>query len=599
LTPFRLWKFPFYASDYNSSTKGILMSRFGIRDGSPVLHEFRPFIPGFFSLLFLSLFVTLLFISTPLYIEQVQDRVMTGRNVTTLLVLTGIVLFLLFCKSMLETVRLTSLQRMSVAFDDRLNHVVFHQVNRAQTQRSVSAPAQILSDISTVRETLGSKLVSSMMDVVWSPIYLVILYLLHPIYAFIAILLVLLHTGFTIGNAIAVKSAANRHQEASQKANNFGNAVLREAENLRVLGMVPRIRDRWQAHHRAQLGWGQTIQDINNRFGTATGFLRNSQHVMMQAVGALLFLNNQVSPASFIAASIIVSRCIGPIDHLISSWSRVTQAQQAIQRLDDFLQSESDTARKITLPKPFGQLQVNRITLIPPGAEKVVLHEVSFALGAGRILGIAGSSGAGKSCLARALVGMWLPARGSVALGKHDLAHWNADELGEHLGYMPQDIVLLPGTIAENIARFDPDHDGRDARLLGACDLASINDLVQSFPDGLNTKVGESGSHVLSGGQRQRIALARAVYGVPRLVVLDEPNSNLDATGEQSLFQAIHDLKAAGSTVVVVSHKISLLNYCDDILVLNEGAVQAFGTRQEVFASISRLKPAQISTQSA
>jgi PrtD family type I secretion system ABC transporter len=569
----------------------------GIRDGSPVLHELRAFVPGLLAILFLSLFVVLLFVAIPLYIEQVGDRVMTGRNLTTLALLTGIVLVLLLFKSMLENIRLVALQRMSAAFDDRLSHLVFAQINRPQVQVNAALPAQVLNDLNVVRETLGSKLTSSSFDVVWVPIYFLVLYLLHPAYALVALIIIGITALETWANAWFSRGDSDRQQLAAARANAFGTAVLRDAETLRVLGMVPRARDIWRDHHRSMLGWNQSVQKTNNATGIAVGFMGDAQLVIIQCLGVYLFLHNLVSPASFFAAALLVGRAFGPINQLIGGWGRINMTRQAIQRLDTFLISERSSARKISLPRPSGTLQIRRLTLVPPGSEKSVLTDVSFDVGAGRVLGIAGASGAGKSCLARALVGMWTPVRGQILLGKHDLSHWNADELGVHLGYMPQEVVLLPGTIAENIGRLDPDEGGRDERILAACDLANINDLIQTLPDGLNTRVGEHGAHVLSGGQRQRVALARAVYGTPRLVVLDEPNSNLDSVGEQALFQSIVDLKAAGSTIVVVSHKISLLNYCDDILVMNLGAVQAFGSRQEVFANISRLKPAQISTQ--
>ncbi len=300
-----------------------------------------------------------------------------------------------------------------------------------------------------------------------------------------------------------------------------------------------------------------------------------------------MFLNNEVTLANTFVAMTLMTRGLGPIDQVVSNWKSYSNFLSAVGRLDDELRDAQKQPQKISLSQLSGPLAVSRVFAVAAGGDKPLLNDVTFSLGEGRVLGVIGPSGAGKSCLARTLVGAWQPRSGSVAIGDHDLAHWNEDGLGRHLGYMPQDIELLPGTIAENISRFDPAAATDPDLFIAAAELAGIQDLVRSLPNGYNTPVGING-HVLSGGQRSRIALARAVYGEPKFVVLDEPNSNLDSLAEQSLLAMVKQLKAKGVTVVIITHKLNILNYCDDVLVLNNGTVQAFGPRDQIVNRIPR-----------
>jgi ABC-type protease/lipase transport system fused ATPase/permease subunit len=283
-------------------------------------------------------------------------------------------------------------------------------------------------------------------------------------------------------------------------------------------------------------------------------------------------------------------RIVAPVVSVTTSWRAISSVRTSMERLNRVLAEEANPGDRISLPRPSGSINVSRVVLTPPNDETVVLGDVSFTLQAGRILGVVGPSGAGKSSLAKLLVGAWHPRRGKVTLDNHDLAHWNEDELGRHIGYVPQDIGLLPGTVAENIARFCDDDPIDHAAILEAAELAGIEDVIQGLPDGYNTKVG-AGGHVFSGGQRQRIALARAVYGNPSLLVLDEPNSNLDAVGEEQLGRTLTEMKSRGATVVLVTHRMSMLVFCDDLLVMNAGTIHTYGPRDTIMNRLSAYRP--------
>jgi ABC-type protease/lipase transport system fused ATPase/permease subunit len=289
------------------------------------------------------------------------------------------------------------------------------------------------------------------------------------------------------------------------------------------------------------------------------------------------------------AAMIIASRGTGPLEQVINGWRTLSKARGAFERLETLVEGDEDRER-LQLPRPNGVLNVSHLSARPPGNDRIVLNDVSFKLDAGRVLGVVGQSGAGKSCLARVLVGAWVPLRGTVTLDGNEISHWDQDDLGQYMGFMPQDVDLLPGTIAENIARFRDDPDQTE-KVLEAATLAGVEELIQSLPDGYNTQVGPRG-HVLSGGQRQRIALARAVYGSPSFVVLDEPNSNLDANGEEALGRAIEKLRERGATVVVITHKMNLLTFCQEVLVLHEGALHAHSSRDDIISRLPGQRPA-------
>lgn len=557
---------------------------------SPLKRELRRLLPSYGLLLLLSIFIELLFLVTPLYMMQISERVLLSQNRTTLFFITAIAAFLIVVWTALEFVRSRVIQRLAVNFDRTVGRRIFMTLHKG-SRRSLKAPAaSLLADFNLLRDAMGSSLVAAAFDLLLIPIAVTVLFLLHPVFGFVSLAIIVLTAGLSVINQAVVNGPISRSQHAANKETELSAAVGRNSEPARVMGMLPALAERWDHLHAEVLGWQTDAQSKSAVLSAFIRLLRKSSQIVILCLGALLYLNREIGQGTMFAAMIIASRGLGPIEQLFAGWRTVTRAKGAFERLDAIV-TEDDSHSRLKLPKPSGNLAMSHVFAQPPGRDKVVLSDVTLKLQAGRVLGVVGQSGAGKSCLARLLVGAWSPLRGTVTLDDHDLAHWDQDDLGRHIGFMPQDVELLPGTIAENIARFQDDPDQTD-HVLEAAALAGVERLIQSLPGGYNTKVGPDG-HVLSGGQRQRIALARAVYRRPSLVVLDEPNSNLDANGEEALGQAIQRLREKGSTVVVITHKLNMLVFCDDVLVLHEGGVHAHGSRDEI---MNRLPAQRLTT---
>jgi PrtD family type I secretion system ABC transporter len=558
-----------------------------IKLSSPLLNELRSFLPAYTTLFAISFFCPILYLASPIYVEQIFDRVMFSRSVNTLMVLALIATFLIAMYAILEWLRKKAATAIGNAIDQRLSRVIFETANRSDKAGAAARAPATLADFNMVRDFLSGNLLLALFDAFWSPLFIVVMTLVSWMFGIIGFVMIALTGILAVLNHRLTKADAGRHQRLSFKSQEFSQAVARNSETVRVLGMLPPLRDRWYDLHLRMLGWQSAATSRIEIFASATKFLRAYQMVGIFTVGTLLFLNNEVTLSNTFVAMTLMMRGLGPIDQVITNWKSYSTVFGAVSRLDEMLRDAQGKGAKVSLPKLRGALTVLRVFAFTAGGDKPLLNDVTFSLGEGRVLGVIGPSGAGKSCLARTLVGAWLPRSGSIAIGDHDLTHWDEDELGRYLGYMPQDVELLPGTLAENISRFDPAAAANPDGFIVASELAGIQDLIRSLPNGYNTMVGPNG-HVLSGGQRSRIALARAVYGEPRFVVLDEPNSNLDAIAEQSFLAMIQKLRTNNTTVVIITHKLNILNYCDDVLVLNNGTVQAFGPRDQIVNRIPR-----------
>ena len=550
----------------------------------------RPDYPALISVIFFSFFTSALNLVPPLYMMQLSERVMLSRNHTTLLFLTIIALFLIVILCVLDAVRHRAMRRLSVRLDERIGEQVFTVLNRCDIAMATPAKSMVLGDLNTVRDFIASQLPIHIMDVFWIPLVIAVMFLLHPLLGAAIIAVLVVTVALSVFNQWVVGSDTKRSQAAAAQAQEFARAALRSAETARVMGMLPALQRRWRHYHRGALGWQHGAIARAEYVSSALHFIRGSQQVVLLLVSVLLYLAQEISAGAVFAVVFIGIRAIMPITVVASSWRNIWNVLSAVERLNVVL-SHHDGATHMALPRPVGAIAVSRVSLAPPNADGIVLNDVSFSLANGRILGVVGPSGAGKSSLAKLLVGAWRPRRGSVSFDGHDISHWDQDALGRHVGYVPQEVELLPGTVAENIARFGDDGPLDYAAVLEAAELAGIQDIIQALPNGYDTRVGFDG-HTLSGGQRQRVAFARALYGNPSVIVLDEPNSNLDAIGEQSLGRTLTLVRNRGATVVIVTHRASMLSFCDDLLVMNSGTIHTFGSRDLILSKLPAYRPA-------
>jgi PrtD family type I secretion system ABC transporter len=531
--------------------------------------------------------------------HQLFERVFQSRSEETLLFLAGIVFFLCIAWTAIEVVRAGTLQRMSIALNDRISHRVFEALNRQTDALPAASRNIVMQDLQIVREFLSGTMITQALDFIWVPVILAATYMYHPILGLTLTVLTFVVVVLATFNQLLVRDDTKRAILTSARAAEFGRAVMASAEPARVMGMLPSLVRVWNDRQQTALGWHAAAMRRSSLVYDVMKFARHIYSPIMLTVGTLLYLNEEVGAGVIFAASVLTSRAIYPVDNIASNWRQFWNFRSSVSRIEMMLQEAEKQTAKVALPAPNGPLVVSRVVATPRNRETAVLTDVSFSIEPGRVMGVVGASGAGKSSLARILVGAWGVRKGSVSLDGNDLSHWDQDQLGRHIGYVPQDVELLPGTVAENIARFDDASEARDAALIEATRLAGVQDIVQRLPDGLNTKLGPDG-HTLSGGQRQRIALARAVYGSPRLLVLDEPNSNLDAIGEEGLGRTIAAMRERGTIVVIVTHRMNILAFCDQVIVMNAGTVHAAGPRDQVLDRLSSLAPQrQIAVDSA
>ena len=542
---------------------------------------FRPLLPGIASLVIFSFFTTLLNLVPAVFMMQLAERVMLSRNETTLTFLAVIAMCLMIALTIIDSIRTRILSRISVAFDAKIGERLFDALNRRHLRMADTARNQILNDLNIFRDFIAGPIVIHLFDLFWIPLILLVLFVLHPFLGLAMLVLLAIIVALSLGNQWAVGTDVKRAQSGMINALEFARVVIRNGDAIRAMGMLPALRRRWHDFHEDALGWQHAAVRRSELWTGTLRFVRNSQMIVLLVVGTLLYLHQQISAGAVFGVIYIAMRVVTPVLAVASSWRAIWNVLTSAERLNIVLSRKGDAGKKLSLPQPNGSIKVSRVVLTPPNADVVVLGDVSFSVQSGRILGVVGPSGAGKSSLAKLLVGAWHPRRGTVHVGEHNLAHWNEDELGAYIGYVPQDIELLPGTVAENIGRFRDDGPFDHAAVLEAAELAGIQDVIQALPEGFNTKVGFEG-HTFSGGQRQRIALARAVYGNPSMLVLDEPNSNLDAVGEHSLGRSLTLIRDRGATVVLITHRMSMLAFCDDLLVMNAGTVHTFGPREEI-----------------
>lgn len=526
--------------------------------------------------------INLLMLVPSIYMMQVFDRVLTSRNETTLLMLTLILLGLYLLSSTLEWVRGQVMIKMSTGIDAQLGERVFGAAFERSLKEHSSNPAQVLSDLTSIRQCVTGQGLIALFDAPWLPIYLIVAFLFHPWLGLFTVLGASILIALAVWNELATRNGlANANQLAVASAS-YVNSTLQNAEVIQAMGMLNVLRRRWFSLQQRTVSIQAVASERSARISAMSRFVRMTWQSLSLGLGAVLVLENQISAGVMIAVSVLLGRAMAPVEQLIGSWRQLGSAKSSYQRLSGLLNEYPKAQPRMALPAPTGAISVDQLWVTPPGAQQAAVSGVTVALAKGEVLAVIGPSASGKSSLARAMVGIWSSSRGSVRLDGAEVGQWSREALGPYLGYLPQDIELFDGSIAENIARFgevDP------TKVIEAARLAGIHEMVLRFPGGYDTPLGIGGLG-LSGGQKQRIGLARALYGQPVLVVLDEPNSNLDEAGEQALVRAIRALKAAGSTVVLVTHRPSILGVVDKLLLLTDGAQKLFGPRDQVLKAL-------------
>ncbi|MRX11574.1 type I secretion system permease/ATPase [Pseudoduganella sp. FT25W] len=535
----------------------------------------------------------LLMLAPSLYMLQVYDRVLGSRNEITLLMLTLMIVGAYLFIGALELIRSFVLVRVGARFDMELNKRVYTAAFEQNLKRSSANAGQALADLTTVRQFLTGNALFAFFDAPWFPVYLIVIFIFEPSLGLFAL------CGTAILVVCAYVNERVSHKPLSEAntmaiaSTNLATNNLRNAEVIESMGMLPNLMARWYKLHGKFLRLQAEASEKAGTVAAVTKFVQVSLQSLVLGFGALLVLENKITAGMMIAASILVGRALAPVQQVIGVWKSFSSVRSAYERLSGLLAANPARSAGMELPKPKGDLSVEAVTAAVPGSTVPVLRGVNFAIQAGDVLGVIGPSGSGKSTLARLLVGVWPAGLGKVRLDSADIFSWNKAELGPHIGYLPQDIELFSGSISENIARFgdvDPE------KVVLAAKRAGIHELILHFPDGYNTLLGDGGAG-LSGGQRQRLGLARAMYGDPSFLVLDEPNSNLDDVGEAALLQAINDLRARGKTIVLITHRTSVIGATNKLLLLRDGVVTMFGPTNQVLLALQEANQKQVEAQ--
>lgn len=538
-----------------------------------------------------SFVINLLMLTGPLFMLQVYDRVLTSRSVPTLVALFGLVVGLFALLGLFDFLRARVLSRVGHRFETDLMGQSF----KAWVFQGLSGRQELarpVNDLTTVRMFMGSQGLPALFDLPWTPIYLAIVFLLHfwlgllASAGAVAVIVLALINEFSTRRPLTEAAAVDLQEQR------FSDGSYRNAEAIVAMGMTGKVTNYWSDLRRTSLNRSQTGGERSEGLTSASKALRMLIQSAILALGGYLAILQEISPGTIVAASIIAGRALAPVDQTIGNWRNILRAQTAYKRLKSLLGEMAGADDPVQLPSPIGRVLVSNVVKYAPAnagddsdGKRPILQGLNFKLDPGEALGVIGPSASGKTCLARLLVGLWLPDQGGVRLDGATYDQWDPDKLGQHIGYLPQAVELLGGSVRQNIARFDPE--AEDDAIVAAAQLAGVHDMILRLPDGYNTQVGH-GSGVVSGGQAQRIALARAVYGQPALVVLDEPNANLDAEGDAALTSCITKLRQAGSTVVVMAHRPSAIMAVNLILMLQNGIQTDFGPKTEVLQKVTR-----------
>ncbi|AWZ19012.1 type I secretion system ATPase [Roseovarius sp. TM1035] len=530
-----------------------------------------------------SFFANLLMLTGPIYMLQVYDRVLSSRSVETLIALSVLVLFLYTMMGLLDYARGRIMGRVGARFQARLDRRVFDAVIRKSAIQPDANTATGLRDLESIQRLMTSPVLLAIFDMPWAPFFLAAIWVFHPWLGILALAGGALLVVVTLINQVVTRKPTGQANNASVQAESISEQLRNESEMIQAMGMRDAAFDRWQAARGRALSTAIEAADLGGTFTTSTKALRLLLQSAMLGLGAWLVLRGELTPGAMIAGSILMGRALAPIEQAIGQWALVQRAAKGWESLAELLGSVPPEQPRTPLPRPKARLEVSQLTMVPPGESQAVLKTLSFKIEPGQAVGVIGPSGAGKSTLARAITGVWRPAGGKIRLDGATLDQYAPNVLGELIGYLPQRVQLFDGTIADNIARLAPQPD--PAKIVAAARKADAHEMILKLPNGYDTRVSASGGR-LSGGQMQRIGLARAMYGDPMILVLDEPNSNLDNEGSEAVNLAIRSFKAEGKAVIVVAHRPAAIKECDMLLMLEAGVMRAFGPREKVLKDV-------------
>jgi PrtD family type I secretion system ABC transporter len=553
----------------------------------PLLSELRPLM---WAIAAFSFVINLLFLVPAFFTLQVFDRVISTNSFDTLLVLlagTGVALLILM---VLDYVRTRLQNVIGNLVDEQLSPPVVNAIVVRAARLAGAARVDGIRDVAALRAMFSANGLIAVFDAPWVIIYVLVIWMFHPYLGIGAALSALLMLALAWLNDWLSRSALENLQKEGRRASQYVESSLRNAEVLQALGMTQRLLGKWRELQNRVAAAQTSASRSSATFTVATKTVRQAIQILMLALGAYLVLSQQASGGIMIATSILLGRAVQPVEQLVGSWRVLTEARAAYRRLSELSKEFEANGQRVVMPRPEGRLTAENVSFRLPGAETQILANITFTLAPGEALAIVGPSAAGKSTLARLLTGVWAPGSGRVRLDGVDMAYWPREQLGPHIGYVPQDVELFDGSVADNIARLDKVD---SEAVVAAGTRANAHEMILTLPQGYDTQVGEHGAR-LSPGQRQRVALARALYGSPQLVVLDEPNSNLDGAGEAALAQAMGALRSAGVTTVVVTHRPSLIAHVDKIMVLGAGRIQQFGPAAEVMKDMQRQAQAMV-----
>ena len=528
--------------------------------------------------------INLLLLVPSIYMLEVYDRVLTSRNSNTLFMLTLIIVGLFVIYAALDAIRSYAVIEMGKKIDAQLNQRTFTAAFEQNLKQRGGVAGQALNDLSTIRQFVTGQSLFAFFDAPWFPFYLIVIYLFSPWLGLFATVCTLLMLILAIVNERITHEPLGKANSVAVQSANLATNNLRQAEVLESMGMLPAIRSRWFQLHTQFLEWQAVASQRAATMGAMTKFLRTLMQSLILGFAAYLVLQNSLSPGMMIAATILLGKALSPVESVINVWRQWRGVVSSYERLEKLLSDNPPRTPGMSLERPQGFVEFDRVYAAPPGVNLPVLKDVSFKIEPGDVLGVIGPSASGKSTLARVAVGIWPGVPNCARIDGADVYQWNKDELGPAIGYMPQDIEVFPGTVSENIARFS-EHESSD--VIAAAKSAGVHDMILHLPEGYDTKIGDGGVG-LSGGQKQRLALARALYGNPSVVVLDEPNSNLDDAGEQALVSAIIGLRQRKATVILITHRSTVLQATTKLLLLREGSVVLFGPTGQVLEALQQ-----------